>query len=252
MMNPPISRMGGKSKLRKNIIKMIPGDHICYVEVFLGAGWVYFGKEPSKVEVINDTDQELINLFKMLKYHGEEVERLLSYEVVSRDNFYDYRDQDFSKLTEVQRAVRFMYLSAQSFASRGISFGYSALGKPSPKLFKTNCLIEIKKRLSNTYIENLDCFKIIEKYDRSTTFFFCDPPYIETEGYKDKFGTEEHIRLYESLKSIKGKFLITLNDNEFVRDLYREFSIEEVDVTYSVSRDKAARKSYGELIIKNY
>lgn len=68
MLNPPISRMGGKSKLRKTIIDLIP-DHNYYVEVFFGAGWVYFGKQPSKVEVINDIDAELINLFKMIKYH---------------------------------------------------------------------------------------------------------------------------------------------------------------------------------------
>lgn len=56
MLNPPISRMGGKSKLRKTIINMIP-KHTCYVELLFGAGWVYFGKEPSKVEVINDIDK---------------------------------------------------------------------------------------------------------------------------------------------------------------------------------------------------
>ena len=67
MLKPPISRMGGKSKLRKTIIEMIP-EHSCYIELFFGAGWVYFGKEPSKVEVINDIDKELINLFKMIKY----------------------------------------------------------------------------------------------------------------------------------------------------------------------------------------
>ena len=67
MLKPPICRMGGKSKLRKTIIEMIP-EHTCYIELFFGAGWVYFGKEPSKVEVINDIDKELINLFKMIKY----------------------------------------------------------------------------------------------------------------------------------------------------------------------------------------
>ena len=63
MLKPPICRVGGKSKLRKTIIEMIP-EHICYIELFFGAGWVYFGKEASKIEVINDVDRELINLFK--------------------------------------------------------------------------------------------------------------------------------------------------------------------------------------------
>jgi len=69
MLKPPISRMGGKSRLRKTIIEMIP-EHTCYVELFFGAGWVYFGKDLSKVEVINDVDKELINLFRIIKYHA--------------------------------------------------------------------------------------------------------------------------------------------------------------------------------------
>lgn len=56
---PPILRMGGKSRLRKTIIDMLP-EHTCYVELFFGAGGVYFGKEPSKVEFVNDIDKELI------------------------------------------------------------------------------------------------------------------------------------------------------------------------------------------------
>ncbi len=76
MLKPPIPRMGGKSKLRKHIIERIP-EHICYVEPFFGAGWVYLGKEPSKVEVINDVDKELINMFHMIKCHAPEIERML-------------------------------------------------------------------------------------------------------------------------------------------------------------------------------
>ena len=91
MIKPPISRMGGKSKLRKTIIEKLP-PHICYVELFFGAGWVYFAKSPSRVEVINDVDKELINLFKMVKYHSPEIERLLEYEFSGRDIFEEYKN----------------------------------------------------------------------------------------------------------------------------------------------------------------
>ncbi len=98
MLKPPISRMGGKSKLRKTIIEMIP-DHECYIELFFGAGWVYFGKKPSKIEVINDIDKELINLFKMIKYHAPEIERLLQYEFSGRDIFEEYKNYSIEYLT---------------------------------------------------------------------------------------------------------------------------------------------------------
>ena len=251
MLKPPICRMGGKSKLRKTIISQIP-EHTCYVELFFGAGWVYFGKEPSKVEVINDIDKELINLFKMIKYHAPEIERLLEYEFSGRDIFEEYKHCTVEYLTEIHRAIRFLYLITQSFAGRGNTYGYGTTTKPAPQIFYKNVLSDLKERLRNTYVENLDFPKIIEKYDRENTFFYCDPPYFETSGYSNVFGEKEHILLRDMLSSIKGKFLLSINDHEKVREWYKDFNIEEVKVNYSVSKESKARGKYNELIIKNY
>lgn len=250
MIVPPISRMGGKSKLRKKIIALIP-EHICYVEPFFGAGWVFFGKEKSEVEVINDTDKELVNLFRVIKYHPEEVERLLQYEIVSRDSFQEYLKIDISKLTDVQRAIRYLYIISNSFASKGVSFGYGAIKKPSQKIY-TDQLTVISDRLKNTYVENLDAKEIIDRYDRKNTFFFCDPPYLDTSQYADKFVEKDHIELRNRLLSIEGKFLLTLNDTDKTRELYKSFNIKEELVSYSISRSADARKNYKELIITNY
>lgn len=251
MMKPPISRMGGKSKLRKTIISMIP-EHVCYCELFFGAGWVYFGKTPSKVEVINDIDKELINLFRMIKYHAPEVERMLEYEFSGRDIFEEYKNCSIEYLTEINRAVRFLYLITQSFASKGAAYGYGTTSRPRPQIFYKNVLGELKERLRNTYVENLGFEKIIDKYDRQYTFFFCDPPYIDTAGYKHAFGEKEHLLLRDKLKNLKGKFLLTINDHTLVREWYKEFNIKEVEVNYSVSREQKARGKYKELIITNY
>lgn len=250
MLKPPINRMGGKSRLRKRIINMLP-EHICYVEPFFGAGWVYFGKEKSKVEVINDVDKELINLFRMLKEHPEEVERVLKYEIISRDSFEAYKKMNVDHMTEIQRAVRYLYIINNSFASKGVSFGYGALKEPSKKIFNQD-LKELRDRLMNTYVENKSAFDVIERYDRPGTLFFCDPPYLDTTGYGEKFGLEDHIRLRDVLSNIQGKFILTINDHERIRELYKDFNIEDVEVMYSVSRSKEARTGYGELIIRNY
>ena len=250
MIKPPINRMGGKSRLRKEIINMIPG-HICYVEPFFGAGWVFWGKDISEVEVINDKDRELINLFKVIKEHPGELERILQYEFVSRDKFDFYKKVEIEYLTDIQRAVRYIYIISNSFASRGVSFGYGALKSPSQKIFADD-FIMLRDRLKNTYVENKDAMDIIERYDRENTFFFCDPPYYETSGYKEKFTKENHIQLRDLLRKISGKFLLTINDHEEIRALYEGFNIKEVKVNYSVSRQKEARKDYEELIITNY
>lgn len=251
MLKPPISRMGGKSQLRKTIIGMIP-EHTCYVEPFFGAGWVFFGKEPSKVEVINDIDSELVNLFKMIKYHAEEVNRLLSYEICSRDSFADYKCFDESLLTDIQRAVRFIYLLSQSFASKGDNYGYGTTTRPSPQIFEIKDLLKLKERLRNAYIENLSFDEIFKKYDRPHTFFFCDPPYFETTGYNNKFAEKEHLTLLDKLKSIQGKFLLTINDHDWVRKWYKDFNIIETEVNYSVSKESSGRRNFKELIITNY
>ncbi|WP_338627716.1 DNA adenine methylase [Clostridium baratii] len=251
MMKPPITRMGGKSKLRKTIIEMIP-EHTCYVELFFGAGWVYFGKEPSKVEVINDIDKELINLFKMIKYHAPEIERQLEFEFSGRDIFEEYKNCTLEQLTEIHRAIRFLYLISQSFAGKGNHYGYGTTRKPSQHIFYKDVLLDLKERLRNTYVENLSFEKIIDKYDKKHSFFFCDPPYFETAGYGNEFGEKEHLILRDKLKNIKGKFLVTINDHPKVREWYKDFNIKEVEVHYSISRELEARKNYRELIITNY
>lgn len=251
MLKPPICRVGGKSKLRKTIIEMIP-EHICYVELFFGAGWVYFGKEQSKTEVINDIDKELINLFKTIKYHSPEVERLLEYEFSGRDIFEEYKNYNIEYLTEIHRAIRFLYLITQSFAGKGKVYGYGTTKKPSQQIFYKETLNDIRERLKNTYVENLSFEKIIDKYDREKTFFFCDPPYFEASGYDNKFGEEEHIILRDKLKGLSGKFLLTINDHDKVREWYQGFNIREVDVNYSVSKESKGRGKYKELIITNY
>ena len=251
MIKPPISRMGGKSKLRNKIINMLP-SHTTYIELFFGAGWVYFGKDKSKVEVINDIDKELINLFKIIKYHTPEIKRLLEYEFSGRDIFEEYKNSTLEHLTDIHRAIRFLYLINNSFAGKGKHFGYATTKIPNQKIFLTEHLNEIKERLNNTYVENLYFEKIIDKYDREESLFFCDPPYFETAGYDYEFTEDDHILLRDKLSNIKGKFILTINDHEKVREWYKDFNIDEVDVNYSISKEKSGRGKYKELIITNY
>ena len=251
MLSPPICRVGGKSKLRKTILGMIP-KHTCYIELFFGAGWVYFGKETSKIEVVNDIDKELINLFRTIKYHAPEIDRLLEYEFSRRDIFEEYKNCTLEYMTEIHRAIRFLYLITQSFGGKGNNYGYGTTTRPGQQIFYNDMLLKLRDRLKNTYVENLSFEKIIDKYDREHSFFFCDPPYIETCDYGNKFKEEEHRELSDKLKNLKGKFLLTINDHPLSRELYKDFNIKEVQVNYSVSKEAKARGKYNELIITNY
>lgn len=244
-LKPPIARMGGKSKLRNEIIQQLP-EHKCYCEVFFGAGWVYFGKEASKVEVINDRDSNLVNFFRVLKFHSPEFERLLKYEVNARATFNFYKNSSVE--TDIQKAVQFFYKISNSFGSRGNHYGY-APSKP-PRQHSRLDFGRISERIQKTYIENLDFEELIQKYDREYTVFFCDPPYYELTGYEIQFEKKDHLRLQNLLSGIKGKFLLTINDHPFIRELYHKFNVKEVKTVYTVS--KTANKEVNELIVTNY
>lgn len=155
-------------------------------------------------------------------------------------------------LTEIYRAIRFLYLINNSFASKGDNYGYGATKRPNQQIFLKDSLTKLQERLSNTYVENLSFEKIIDKYDRKDSVFFCDPPYFETSKYEYEFNEEDHLLLLNRLKRIKGKFILTINDHEKVREWYKSFNIKEVKVAYSVSRETTGRRKFKELIITNY
>ena len=117
-MDSPLAYIGGKSKLSRTIVEMIP-EHQAYCEVFAGAAWVFFRKEPSRYEVINDLDSDLVVFYRVLQSHLEEFLRQFKWLLASREWFQDWkRQQEAGGLTDIQRAARYYYLQRQSFAGR--------------------------------------------------------------------------------------------------------------------------------------
>mgnify|MGYP000104759443 CR=1 FL=1 len=123
---PLVPWVGGKRRLAKHILPLFP-EHTCYVEPFCGAAALYFMKEPSKVEVINDIHGELINLYRVIKHHLDEFVRQFRWALVSRQ-IWDWLDiTPVDTLTDIQQAVRFFYIQKLGFggkvASRSLRLG---------------------------------------------------------------------------------------------------------------------------------
>lgn len=255
-MKSPLNYLGGKSRLVRKIVPLLPADHVCYCEPFCGGGWILFGKEPSKSEVINDADGELVTFWRVVQTHLEEFLRYFKYAVTSRTLFDLEKRRDPSTLTDIQRAVRYYYLQRLSFGGRtaGRTFVSSATG-PSRLDLSTieERLLEVHWRLERVTIEHLDAVDCLVRYDRPTTLFYLDPPYWGTTGYVSPFGAAEFKRLRQALDGIKGRFLLSLNDHPEVRRLFSGFRIQRVTTTYSSGRDYAARgEPRAELLIRNY
>ncbi len=252
MMNSFISWIGGKKLLRKKIVETFPQKETFnrYIEVFGGAGWVLFSAERhAKMEVYNDMNGELVNLFRCTKYHPEALQRELEFILVSREQILDAKGTMENRgLRDIQRAARFYILIKESFGTDLHSFAVRAKNMESA----VNYILAVSKRLNTVVIENQDFARILKTYDKKDALFYLDPPYYKTERYYQcKFMKEDHVRLREELGTINGKFLLSYNDCEYIRELYSGYDIVEVERMNNMSQGEE-KPRYKELLIKNY
>jgi DNA adenine methylase len=250
----PLPYIGGKSRLAKTIVDQIP-EHTTYAEVFAGAGWVFFRKEPSRYEVLNDFNSDLVSFYRVLQNHLEEFCKQFRFLLVSREWFKDWsRQLAADGLTDVQRAARFYYVQRLGFAGKvvGRVFGKSVAGLPRINLLRMEEeLSEVHLRLTRVTIENLPWSVFLARYDRAETFFYLDPPYWGCEEFYGKdFHREDFEKMAEQLKSLKGSFLLSLNDVPEVRRIFSGFTQMEVRTAYSAAVDRI--KPVSELLIKNF
>ncbi|MEQ1260501.1 DNA adenine methylase [Acinetobacter pittii] len=252
---PIIPWQGGKTRLAKDLLSRFP-DHSCYVELFCGGAALFFLKEnQAKTEVINDLNGELVNLYRVVQNHLEEFVRQFKWCISSRQIFEWEKLKVPDTLTDIQRAARFYYLQQHAFGGKvsGQTFGYATTGRSLNLLRIEEYLSAAHLRLNGVYIENQTWDVCFDKYDREHTFFYADPPYLDTAGYGIDFPLDQYELLAEKMKNCKGKVMLSINDHEKIREIFKRFNFEVTSINYSVGRDLAAKsKKSNELIIMNY
>lgn len=271
------------------IYERMPLDFERYIECFGGGGWVLFGmpdniRSTYDLEVYNDVNSNLTNMFQCVRYkplefikelgflplHSrvefEAIRDHLSKEKVTDlliDDLYHnaeyFSEEEMAELEkiiyrnhselDVQQAADFFKLIRLSYASGCVSFS----SRPFNIRKCLSTIWEASYRLSNTVIENKSFDKLINQYDRDGAFFYLDPPYYEAESfYEAAFGLEDHIHLHEVLSRTKGKWLLSYNDCEFIRDLYQGYYLESLTRTSNMTQRYEAGSVYEELLISNY
>jgi len=216
------------------------------VEPFAGGAWVLFQKKPSKVEVLNDLDGELVNFWRVIQNHPQEFFSWCERMVPSRELFEWERRRDTAGLTDIQRAARYYYLQRLAFGGqmRHLNLGTSSIRPPGFHLSELKkSLPEVEKRLQRVLIENLDAVECIRRYDRATTFFYVDPPCWGERKYTLSLDSTDYDRLARELKEIKGRFLMTLNDCEPIRRIFGGFVIEAAESGYFIANPRRARNA---------
>jgi DNA adenine methylase len=263
MLNSPIKWIGGKSRLRKQIISLLPA-HTCYVEPFAGAAWVLFGKSPSDVEILNDKEQELINFFRVVKEKPEELIASFDLELVSRAEFDRLANLDLSALTDVERAHRFYYIIMAGWGGElhyprfQTSITDGGHGNRLIGALKTlrQRLQPIHDRLRTVIIENLDWQECVDRYDRQGTVMYIDPPYPGNKcNYSHNMREwDAHNLLFERLKKAKCKWILSSYDKPEIRDQFEQAFITSVQSSSGMNTEKNGntRVMNKEILITNF
>lgn len=254
---PAAGYIGGKRNLAKRLVPLIGSvPHDCYAEVFVGMGGIFLRRDKRpKVEVINDWSEDVSTFFRILQRHYTAFMDMLRYQLTTRARFEQLHNTDPATLTDLERAARFLYLQRLAFGGKvtGRNFGVAPSSSARFDITKLAPLLEdLHERLTPVVIERLPFAKFLTRYDRSGTLFYLDPPYFgnERDYGDDMFGRDDFALMADLLRSIKGRFILSINDTPEIRQIFAGFEIEEVPTTYQLG-GMAKVKAVTELVISN-
>ncbi|MFX1705015.1 DNA adenine methylase [Chitinophaga sp. CC14] len=259
-MKPPFSFYGGKQRLAPIINTYIP-PHYLYGELFAGSAALFFLKHPSPVEVLNDTNGLLINFFKVVTTRFEDL-RTEVIQTLSSRRTYDQAVVicKFPELFDpVKQAWAIWLLCNQGFAGKpGAGWGFDRTNNASTsRAFhaRTDFVYNIAKRLEKTQLENADALYILKARDSAGSFFYLDPPYINTaQGPYSGYRNIDYQQLLNCLATIKGKFLLSSFPTDLLSTYCREQGWHQkvIEINGDVSRKSGRLKSKSEVITTNY
>lgn len=249
---PVFAWQGGKRWLVKELLPLIP-VHKTYVELFCGGGALLCAKAKSSCEVINDKNSELVNLYRIVKYHLEELFRELDWCLNSREEFNAFKEQ--RGLNDIQRAARWFLRMKNGFGGAPDHFGRARQGggaAHSSKQGRLALLRAFNARLDAVVIENLDWQECIKLYDSKTAVFFCDPPYTTGVAQYGAWTIDDLARFrVEGLDQMKGTWILTIDDTPANRGLFKDCFIKMFSRSNGISRKEGEAPSvYHELIIR--
>jgi DNA adenine methylase len=244
-MKPFICRVGSKRDIADKIIEMFP-DHTTYIEPFIGGGAIFWKKDPSPIEIINDLDSDIADTYKIIKKTKLEAEDFPS-DLNTLPKLKKWFDNPVENEADFLTYQIISYCN--SFGSRGTTKS-SGIYKPSNPYAKTKKIDAYRDRLKNVKILNQSYEKVIKKYDSEDTFVYLDPPYVDSKQLY-KHGAFDFEKLAKTLSKMKGKFLMSINDDPYIREVFSDFYQKKIVIKAKGNKSIGA-KDRPELLILNY
>lgn len=271
LVQPFLKWAGGKRQLLPEIRKYVPSKYTTYYEPFVGGGAVLFSLQP-KTAIVNDSNEELINVYNVIKTDVEGLIRELKKHKNTKEHFYKIRELDrsgqFAKMNNVEKAARIIYLNKTCYNglfrvnSQG-QFNVPFGSYDNPEIVNEIILRAVSNYLKSTKITffNED-FATALKGVKKGGFVYLDPPYDPVSdtssftGYTlNGFDQNEQIRLKNTCDELhkKGcKFLLSNSATEFIKELYSDYTIEVVQVGRNINSVASKRGKIEEVLVRNY
>lgn len=249
---------GSKWNMVNNLISIIP-EHHSYVEPFFGSGALFFSKQPSAIEMINDMDDDIINLFNCIRNDAERLARMVMCIPFSRKE-YDKQYEIFEETTdEFEKAANFLIKCWQGhgFRTNGYKVGWKNDVQGRERMYALwnwyrlpEWIIEIAERLRTVQIENRPAVEVIKRFNYSNVFMYLDPPYIlgtrTAKQYKHEMSDNEHEELLNTILRSKAKILISGYDSELYNDMLNGWFKKSFDTNaeYGLKRKEIVWANY--------
>lgn len=259
-MKPPLTYYGGKQKLASTILPLIP-DHHLYCEPFFGGGAIFFAKEPSTLEVINDSNCDLINFYTVVRNDYKDLAREIKATLHSREHHHAAKVVlGFPQLfTDVKRAWAIWVLANQGYSSRLDSpWGYDRKNNTSAKRLhykREDFTRQCAERLEKIEIENTDALRVIETRDSIQSFFYCDPPYFNSNmGHYNVYSEQDFENLLQLLSRIQGKFLLSSYPSDLLDRYIKKYKwhTKEIEMPLAIAAKYKTGKKKTEVLTANY
>lgn len=256
-MRTPITYWGGKQQLAPKILPLIPA-HVTYVEPFFGGGAVFFQKEKSEVEIINDLNRFVVNFYRVAQTEFDALREMIQATPHSRARYADavvmYESPHL--FDDVERAWAFWCLANQSYSGNLCSgWAYGTTGDATEKRLDNKREAfddELRVRLARVQIECTDALRIIEYRDRPTTFFYVDPPYFNSDmGHYGGYSEADFEALLVALGKIEGKFLLSSYPSDALKKHVASNSWHQIELTMK-TQGSTKRKAKTEVLTANY
>jgi DNA adenine methylase len=259
LMRTPLTYYGGKQRLAKTILGLIPEEHSIYCEPFAGGAAIFFAKAPSKVEVLNDTNGELINFYEVCKRDFTALEKEIAVSLHSRRQ-HEWAEVIYAnpdRFDRIKRAWSIWMLANMSYDSQlDGKFKYCRKGQTTKTINhkRESFDVDYAVRLQNVQIECCDALRVIKSRDTKETFFYLDPPYVGADqGHYAGYTQHDFDMLLEKLESIKGKFILSSYRNKNLMEFSRRNGWHTVELKIvKVMTSQYKLKEKIEVLTANY